>query len=224
MRRHAFTLIELLVVISIIAILASLLIPAIAMVREKAQATECMAHLRQVGMASNAYADDWDGFMVLGSNQFGPSKISWWLALDDYFDTGKASKGKKSVFNGCPSYRAHGSKQTKSGGDYHPGYGINLRLGRPEDMWGSSYHAVGWVNARTWHQSTVTHHSSRVLFGDANDAWLNPGNTIGTWTTGDPERHGSVAQYVFVDGHSSALKSEAAWLGINDPAKLGGEM
>lgn len=57
-KRHGFTLIELLVVISIIALLISILLPALAGARKAAQNTQCLSQFRQIGLAVHAYLSD----------------------------------------------------------------------------------------------------------------------------------------------------------------------
>jgi prepilin-type N-terminal cleavage/methylation domain-containing protein len=57
---RGFTLIELLMVVAIIAVLASILLPAISMVRGSARQTVCLSNLRQLGIGMMSYRADYD--------------------------------------------------------------------------------------------------------------------------------------------------------------------
>jgi prepilin-type N-terminal cleavage/methylation domain-containing protein len=59
-KQRGFTLIELLVVIAIIAILAAILFPVFAKVREKARQTDCLSNMNQMGKATVEYEQDFD--------------------------------------------------------------------------------------------------------------------------------------------------------------------
>ena len=61
MNKKAFTLIELLVVIAIIGILASLLLPALAKAKSKANRVKCKNNLKTIQQSFNAFSGDIDG-------------------------------------------------------------------------------------------------------------------------------------------------------------------
>jgi prepilin-type N-terminal cleavage/methylation domain-containing protein len=82
MKRHqGFTLIELLVVIAIIAILAAILFPVFAQAREKARAATCLSNLKQVGMATRMYTQDYDEVLVPSYLYNSTTTWKWWWDL-----------------------------------------------------------------------------------------------------------------------------------------------
>lgn len=80
-----FTLIELLVVITIIAILAALLLPALAKARQKGQQTVCVNNSRQQALAVFMYADDnSDTLPPVAYNDANDNEVDWPSLLEPY--------------------------------------------------------------------------------------------------------------------------------------------
>jgi prepilin-type N-terminal cleavage/methylation domain-containing protein len=98
--RRAFTLIELFVVIAIIAILASLLLPALSKAKNKAQSVACLSNLKQVGLSLNFYAD-------ANQNRV-PSSLSFGAVALDYNSAANAV-GKTYLYGGVPKLLSVGN-------------------------------------------------------------------------------------------------------------------
>jgi len=71
-----FTLIELLIVIAIIAILASMLLPALAKAREQAMESTCRNRLRQLTLAAVMYSNDYNDFLMYCNPLTGDGSLS----------------------------------------------------------------------------------------------------------------------------------------------------
>src|SRR4029079_10119907 len=82
--KKAFTLIELLIVIVVIAVLASLLLPALNKARHKAQRVECLSRQKQCACVFHLYAGENDDWLPReGYDGDGETYLNNWAHLKD---------------------------------------------------------------------------------------------------------------------------------------------
>lgn len=109
-RSGGFTLVELLVVIGIIALLISLLLPALGRAREQANTTKCLSNLRSIGQALLMYTNDYKGVMPVGYIGWGVGGYQYgdhWaniLVRGSYATAPNFDQPGESIFR-CPNGR-----------------------------------------------------------------------------------------------------------------------
>ena len=102
MKRKGFTLIELLVVIGIIALLVSILMPALSRAKELAKRTVCSANLKGIGNATVIYMNENDGRAMKAWKTDGAANMGYGTGVynDGPQYTGNAPKGNSKYFSG----------------------------------------------------------------------------------------------------------------------------
>jgi len=128
--KKKFTLIELLIVIAIIAVLASMLLPALNKAKTRAISVSCMSNIRQVVLADSSYAGDYD--QMIGAAWLKPRSANSYIPtyLYVYGELGYLSQARKnSAWVGlCPELYP-----TVYGWPLQSGYG---RRGMRGDLYG----------------------------------------------------------------------------------------
>ena len=222
----AFTLIELLVVIAIIAILAAILFPVFAQAKMAAKTASTGSSLRQVGLASNMYVNDYDEGVVMTSQGDNDQDKLWAVALKPYtksralyFDPARPGQDSETVnvtgATKLPWYRVvnlsindagySGNWTTQGGGC--AGRKIGYTYGRSNAAINEPERRVAF-SPTTWGGTQVSWH-----FFHAYDAsWIEPGNTKGrftwnnqVWDTRDLYSGGTIP-VVHADGSMGKLK------------------
>src|SRR5580658_11327421 len=105
-KQYGFTLIELLVVIAIISILAAILFPVFARAREAARKTACLSNMRQIGLATRMYMEDFD-------EHFPQSKQTDSQPQIDDYNGAIENPDNGSVFAKILPYTGHGGSTSE---------------------------------------------------------------------------------------------------------------
>ena len=196
-RGGGFTLVELLVVVGLIAVLVSLLMPALARARSAANAAVCLSNLRQMGTAWQIYVAENRGRLpdYVQSTPTNPS-IAWqsyWLGILDHYNVrGNAllcpsasdpipfnylTKGYgNSAYAWSGKYQSNGSVARLSATTYrNSSYGYNRNLTSPTPAGGGGFGRDGRAT-----QLTAVRPASNVpvfldsMFLDTNPPLADP--------------------------------------------------
>jgi prepilin-type N-terminal cleavage/methylation domain-containing protein/prepilin-type processing-associated H-X9-DG protein len=202
--RSAFTLIELLVVIAVIAILAGLLLPALARVKEKGRSAACQSNLRQLGIAMRMYADDDEHGWLPGTAHVATND-SWVYTLAAYV-------GNVDKIRLCPSDRRRDERLANRGTSYVMNEYTSLLALDPFGLpipGDEDYRKVDTL-ARPSDTFLVFETSDLAGSGISQDHthsrnWFNGWSAV----TSDiqPDRHGQAANYLFADWHVESIKA-----------------
>ncbi len=227
--RKAFTLVELLVVIGIIALLISILLPALSKANQSAKSVKCLSNLRQMVIAANLYGNDNQGYYPPSQWPDASGVTYFWdfVLLDGKHSPGLLWSGRANVkVQQCPSY--DGSSNTGAINDPYTGYNYNTSyIGR----------GFGEVIQTPAKMVQVRQPEATIIFGDGQ--WLKGANKYMRSPLPSPSensftfapnsnlkaagtqgyRHMKKTNAAFCDGHAETLDFPKFNLGLSSVAK-----
>jgi prepilin-type N-terminal cleavage/methylation domain-containing protein/prepilin-type processing-associated H-X9-DG protein len=225
-----FTLIELLVVIAVIAILASLLLPALSRAREKGASTACLNNIRQLNLAWILYADENNDLLAhnLGEGEikqmlrkrgranWANSVLNWKLdpdntniVLNTQAELGPYLAAHPAVFR-CPSDRTVSPPQRAKGWTSRSrSISMNAMVGDAGEFTRSGSN----VNNPAYHQylkmSEFTRTSDVFVFIEEHPDSMNDGYFLNRgqyteWNDLPASYHNGAANLSFADAHAES--------------------
>lgn len=183
----AFTLIELLVAISIISLLIAVLFPSLGKARENARRTLCLSNLRQLGIASHAYAVDNKGFLPQDGAPAGTPPV----LLGGLMRLGYRTDGAN-----------HPKPANKTPGVLEETYGLPALFNRQGYMAGNA--------------AFICRMQDKVINDTSNGPWnmVDWGNTY-TWFQNDVIRKNRLDDVIRIINSPSSTLNGAYWVADN---------
>ncbi len=209
-RKRGFTLIELLVVISIIALLVSILMPALGRAREQARSTVCKSNLKQWGLIFRYYTDDNNGrFMQWAPS--GAGQGTWIYSLHSYYQDGGYEMRLCPATDRTPeegeTIPARMAWDTTIDDEYHKNsYSINnwcYNKNPNEDsnkIWG-----LQEADARAWRKNDQPHSSEIPMFLEGWRWGGGPSVRSDPAPPTDTERHNTGFGRYCLDRHNGGI-------------------
>ncbi len=227
--RTGFSLIELLVVIAVIALLVSLLLPALAGVRRAARTAQCLSNLRSLEQAQALYSHDHKGALIdvgLAHGGVGDEALSWVNTLSEYYGTRLVVRAPEDRSPYWPIDTPGGGGGLSINGRHRrTSYGMNdwlsrtynpgIRAREPYDNLAKiplPHATVQFVlMARDGHYA-VSDHIHTINWGQGT----RPPQTASTQVQidawgGPPRSFESVSNYGYLDGHAATLRLRAVY-------------